>query len=437
MENIKKKIATNVYWAIAGKMTNLLSALVVGILIARYLGAEQFGLMNYVISYVVLFQTFATFGLDQIEIREESKAQFPVNKVIGTAFMLKAVFAAIFMILVIVTSWQFNADRFTTILVIVYSLSIPLNCFTVIRNYFTAIVQNEYVVKVEMGRTLIGMGIKLLLLWLDATLIWFIVFSTFDFVLTASGYVAAYHIKVGKLRDWQVDRQCARYLLKESFPLMLTNTAVILYQRIDQVMIGQMIDNASVGYFSVASRFVEVLIYIPMVLSQTVMPVLVAKRKEDNDNYERIAQQFMNVSLWTSLLASVATSLAAYWLVVILFGKVYLPAVVILQVMAFKAASVALSNTAGAMLVAEGLQRYAILRDSIGCIVCVGLNYVLLPRYGVIAAAFVAIASNVAAGYLADALIPAYRHLFIRQTKAIVLGWRDLSQIKTFIGKKR
>ena len=108
------------------------------------------------------------------------------------------------------------------------------------------------------------------------------------------------------------------------------------------------------------------------------------------------------------------------------FGSAYLPAVAILQVMSFKAAAVALSNTAGSMLVTEGLQRWAILRDGLGCATCVVLNYLLLPRYGVMAAAVVAIVSAVVAGYLADAFIPAYRHLFVKQTKALALGWREL-----------
>ncbi len=81
------------------------------------------------------------------------------------------------------------------------------------------------------------------------------------------------------------------------------------------------------------------------------------------------------------------------------------------------------------MLVTEGLQRYAIFRDGLGCIVCIVLNYLLLPQYGIIAAAFVSIVSNVAAGYLADAMIPAYRHIFVRQTKALLLGWRDVTSI--------
>lgn len=434
MSGSKAQILSNVYWAVLGKFVNLFSALVVGIMVARYLGPEQYGLMNYVISYVMLFQTISLFGLDSIEVREESKGEFNARFVIGTAFTLKIILSVVFTALVIITSWQFDADRFTIILIAVYSLVIPLNAFTVIRNYFTAIVQNEYVVKVEIISTLIGMAIKVVLLCVDAALFWFVVCSMFDYVLTATGYVAAYKSKIGRIGEWKYDRKVSRYLLKESFPLLLTNTAVIVYQRIDQVMIGNMIDNESVGYYSVASKFVEILIYLPMILSQTLMPVLVQKIKQGEEIYELKAQQFINISLWLSLLASVLVSVLAYWLILIAFGKEYLPAVAVLQVMSFKAASVALSNTAGAMLVAEGLQKYAFLRDVLGCIVCVIMNYVMLPRYGIVAAAFVSIISNIMAGYIADAIIPAYRHLFLRQTKALVFGWKDLMNIKILIG---
>lgn len=82
------------------------------------------------------------------------------------------------------------------------------------------------------------------------------------------------------------------------------------------------------------------------------------------------------------------------------------------------------------MIVVEGLQRWAVLRDGLGCVVCVLLNYLLLPRYGVMAAAFVAILSNVAAGYLADAFVPDYRRIFVHQTRALLLGWQDIVHVK-------
>lgn len=437
LSSTKEAIVQNLFWSVLGKFANLLSGLIVGIIVARYLGPEQYGLMNYIVSYVLLFQIFSIFGLDAIEIREEARGEKPFTTIIGTAFGLKVMLALLFMGLCIGTSWVADDNVEQTALIAIYSLSIVLNSMAVIRNYFFAIVQNEYVVKAEIARMLIGIVIKLGLLLAGASLTWFIVAYMFDFALVAGGYIMAYHKKVGRLSDWTFEWSYARFLIKESFPLLLTSTAVIIYQRIDQVMIGRMIDNESVGYFSVASRFVEVLIYIPMMLAQTITPILVKARERSHEEYVMKAQQFMNLSFWLSMLAAAFTAVIAYWLVRLTYGMAYLPAVAVLQVMAFKAASVALSNTAGAMLVTEGLQRWAVMRDCFGCVVCVGLNYLLLPRYGIMAAAVVAILSNVAAGYLADAFIPAYRHLFVRQTKTLLLGWRDLGAVTSLFSSTK
>ena len=426
----REKIVRNLFWSVLGKVVTLLGSLLVGIVIARYLGPEQYGIMNYVISYVFLFQVFSMFGLDSIEVREEARGTVPFTLVIGTAFRLRLILALVTILLCVGTSWLYEEDAETTLLVLIYSSSVLVNAFNVIRNYFTALVQNEYVVKSEIARTMLGICLKLFLLWWHASLCWFVVASAFDFVLLASGYVLAYHRQIGSMRAWRYDSHYARFLLREGFPLLLTGAAVIIYQRIDQVMIGSMIDKESVGYFSTAAKFVEVLIFIPMMMSHTVAPILVGIRKDDGLAYRVKSQIFMNVTIWCSILMAVVVSLLSYWIVLYTFGPRYLPAVSVLQVLAFKAPSLALSNVAGTLLVVEGLQRWAVVRDAFGCLVCIGLNYLLLPRYGIIAAAVVAIVSNVAAGYVADALIPAYRHLFVCQTKALYLGWRDMIHVK-------
>ena len=91
----KEKVIRNVVWAVIGKVVTLLGSLLVGIFVARYLGPEQYGLMNYVISFVMLFQVLASFGMDNIEIREESKSPEEKDKIIGSAFTLKVSFAII------------------------------------------------------------------------------------------------------------------------------------------------------------------------------------------------------------------------------------------------------------------------------------------------------------------------------------------------------
>lgn len=422
----KQKIYSNLFWSLNGKIVNLLGSLFVGILVTRYLGPEQFGLMNYVISYVMLFQILASFGLDSIEIREEARSKQEYNKYIGTAFGLKLSLGVVVLILCVATSLLLEADRFTTSMVALYAISMIANSFNVIRNYFMAIVDNEYVVKSEIARVIVGALIKVALVISGAGLVWFIAATTFDTVLVAGGYVVSYKKKAGRLTAWSFDRKTAAFLLRESFPLMFTSAAVIIYQRIDQVMIGQMLDNNAVGMFSVAVRIVDIIIYIPFILSDTLTPVLVSAREKSDDEYRQKAQRFINISFWSTFLVALVVSLLSKWILLLLFGRQYVGAGIVLAVLAFKSVTVALSSSAGKMLIIEGIQKWAILRDITGCIVCVSLNYFLLPRYGIIAAAFIAIMSNLTAGYLSDAFIPAYRHIFVRQTRVFCGGWKDL-----------
>ena len=435
LSETKRKIVANLYWAVLGKVVTLLGSLLVGIFVARYLGAEQYGLMNYVISYVALFQVFALFGMDYIEIRELSKGQFDKQVVLGTAFRLKLLLAWLTVLLVVGTALLFESDCFTITLIVMYSFSIVFNSFSVIRNYFTSVVWNEYIVKTEIARTLLGAGIKVVLLGLKAPLWAFLAATMFDTVLLASGYVLAYKTKVGLMSDWRFDWQLGKYLLKQSFPLLLSGAAVMVYNRIDQVMIGNMIDKASVGYFSVATRFVEVALFVPTVMSQTIAPILTRTRERSQEEYERKAQLFMFVRVWGCVLMGGGICLLAYWLVRLTFGTEYMLAVPVLQVMAFKVVGMALSNTAGQMIIIENQQKFAFLRNLLGCIVCVLLNLWLIPQYGIMGSAVVTVITTFFVGCLANGLIPPYWRYLRFQLKTLCIGWMDLfkiTQIKTW-----
>jgi O-antigen/teichoic acid export membrane protein len=428
----RKKIVKNVFWAMLGKTINLLSALFVGILVARYLGPEQYGLMNYVISYVSLFSVLASFGLENIEIRELSRIQVSKELILGTAFRLRLVFALVTILLILLTLLLFESDIFTISLVMIYSLSIIGTCFSVIRNYFTSIVLNEYVVKTEIRRTIIGAGIKILLLLLNVSLIWFIIASTFDFILVAGGYVYSYRKIVGSIDKWKFDLKIAKHLLKESYPLLLSGAAVVIYQRIDQVMIGKMIDHKSVGYFATASRFTDLILFLPLIMVQTVTPLLVRVKEESEEHYKVKKQQFLSIIVWTSIFMAFSVSVTSFWLISWTFGSKYLLAVPVLQILSWKAVGIALASASGQLIVIERLQKYAFIRNFIGVVICVGLNLIFIPKFGIIGSAIVTIVTATFTGFLANIFIPPYHSIMKMQLKAILLGWRELIYLKTF-----
>lgn len=429
----KKKALTNIAWAISGKIVSLASVLVVGIIVARYLGKEQYGIMNYVVSFVAIFQVFADFGLDFIQIREESKDPVQRDKIIGTTFTLKLIFAAITLVAIFVTAFALEKDASIRSYILIYALSVILNTTWVSRNHFTSIVWNEYVVKTEISRTLIGVLIKVALVLLHLPLLWFIVSLVIDSLLLAVGYTTSYISKIDSVRKWHFDAALARYMLRQSFPLLLSGAAIIVYNRIDQMMIGKMIDQSHLGVYSVAVRFAELLVFVPTIISQTISPMLVEARQGSVERYEDLSRVFMNVTVAVCVLLALLTSLLSYPIVYFTFGPTYIGAASVLSVLAFKVIGDALSQTSGQLMIIEGIQKYASVRNVIGCVTCVVLNLLFIRRYGIHGAAYVALITIFVSGTLADFIIPSYRHIFYKQVKAICVGWMDIIHIKTLL----
>ena len=402
----KNKIITNVYWAIIGKIVNILSGIFIGVLVARYLGPTDYGLMNYVISYITLFTVFSNFGMDSIEIRELAKNDIKRNEIMGTAFCIRLFLSGITVILVFITSYIFETNYNTKVLIWIYSISIILGSFNVIRNYFTAIVFNEYVVKTEISRNLLGASIKIILLLYHASLIWFIVATTLDFLLIGAGYIFSYRTIIGKIATWSFDSAVAKKLIKESFPLLLSGTAIVIYQRIDQVMIGKMINQTSNGYFSVAARFIDFAIFIPAIIAQTVAPMLLESYSNNKEDYFEKRQFFFNVVTWSGIFMSIIMSLSAYWMITILFGKEFIPAVAVLQIMAWKAVGSSLFASSSQIIINEGKQKWAFMRNISALILCIFLNLWLIPLMGINGSAIAGVVTILFSGFIV--------HIFIK-----------------------
>ncbi len=431
----KKKVFANIFWAMLGKTVNMIGALFVGILVARYLGPQQYGLMNYVISYVAIFLVLGTFGLTNIEVRELSKTPELRDVLLGTFFKIRLFFCTIAYLLICITLIIFKTDGFTTLMILVYGITLfTTGCFEVIRNYFSSIIKNEYVVKSEILRTIIGACIKIVLLYMRAPLSYFIAATVFDTVLVSSGYILSYTKTTGSLKLWGFDKKLVPYILKQSFPLVLSGAAVIIYQRIDQVMIGNMVDKEAVGYFSTAGKFLDLILFLPYVLVQTVTPILVkAKKTMTNSDYRRISYKFMSIVVWLAIILSLIVSLLSYPLIYYTYGEKYLAAVPVLQIMAWKTVGMAISSSGGQLIIIDGLQKWAVIRNLMGCFTCVLLNWLIIPYYGIIGSAFVTLITIAISGCFANAIIPPYWYMFRLEIKALLKGWKELVYFKSII----
>jgi len=428
----KRKIISNVVWALLGKVATSLGVFFVGVLVARYLGPEQYGLMNYVISFVTLFTVIAAFGFDSITVRELAKTPEQRDEIMGSAFWTRIAFSTLAYILVLLIGFFSHSNSETFLMIALYGLYLFTTPFTVIRNYFTSIVQNKYIVKSEISRTCIGALIKILLLYFKFPLIYFVCAAAFDFVLVAGGYVISYKTMVGSLNKWKLDFSIAKFLCFESWPLALSSSAIIVYQKIDQVMIKNMIDDDSVGYFATAASFMALVMFLPGILSQTITPMLVKLKRENELAYLEKRQIFTNIMVWGTLIISVVISLNSYCIIKLTYGDSYIAAVPVLQILSWKTFGAALSEASGHLIIIDGKQKWVFVRNLFGSIACVFFNLILIPLWGIEGSALVAVITTLITGFLSLAIIPSYRTIFKVELNAILWGWKDLIHIKKF-----
>ena len=84
-----RKYFANTSWLLGERVIRMTISLFVGIYVARYLGPERYGLLSYALSFVWLFSSLASFGLDDILVRELVKIPDQRQNLIGTVFWLK------------------------------------------------------------------------------------------------------------------------------------------------------------------------------------------------------------------------------------------------------------------------------------------------------------------------------------------------------------
>ncbi|MBT8383680.1 MAG: oligosaccharide flippase family protein, partial [Ignavibacteria bacterium] len=102
-----KKYFANTSWLFFERVLRIIISFVVVIYVVRYLGPKDFGLYSYVISFMWLFASISTLGLETITVREIVKQPEKKDELIGTVFTLRlfgGITAVIFIALTLLIS---------------------------------------------------------------------------------------------------------------------------------------------------------------------------------------------------------------------------------------------------------------------------------------------------------------------------------------------
>ena len=404
--------------------------LLVGVWVARYLGPEQFGLFNYATAIVALFTAFGSLGLNNIVVRELVRHPADASTTIGTAFVLQMIGG----ILgtggsVIAVRLMRPEDTTATIIVAMIGSSMLFKASDVIRYWFEAKVQSKYTVLVENAAFLIISAIKVGLILTSASIMAFVALILMEAGLVAALLLFVYTQQGNRLSRWSYNFKRAKSLLHDSWPLILSGLATMLYMRMDQIMLGQMLGDEAVGIYSAAVRISEVWYFIPLTIMTSVFPSIIKARDEDLNLYYTQLQKLLELMMLIALTLALPISVTSEWIMSSLYGNGYNESAQVLVIHIWAGIFVFSGVAGGRWFIAENLQKYTFYRTLAGCGVNLLLNYLLIPMYGVLGSAWATVISQAVASVFFNAINIKTRVLFIMQIKAIT-GVRFLIKLK-------
>jgi PST family polysaccharide transporter len=417
------RIAENSAWLVLDKGLRLLFGLVVGAWVARYLGPSLYGQLAYVLALVALFQAVAILGLDGIVVREIARDPSVAGAILGTAFILRLSAGVAGWLGSIACMAMINGpgDRSVGLTALAGAVLVFQAADTV-DLWFQSQSQSRRTVFAKLTALLLSNGVKIWLILAGAPLQAFAAVMVVDAIAAALGLVFAYR-RFPCAQRWTRVRGMSTMLLGEGWPFMLSGVAIMVYMRIDQIMIRELLSEHELGLYAAVVPLATVWQFIPMTLSVSLAPFVARKKAESEAAYWLALGRIFRAFSLFGWLACIVTLLLAGFIVSMLLGPEFSDGSAVLAIYVFTNLFIGLGVAQGLWLVNERLPILSLYKALIGAVVCVLGNFVLLPIMGIAGAAITAVLAQFTAAVLSNVvfsrriLVLQFRSLFLLRPK--------------------
>jgi O-antigen/teichoic acid export membrane protein len=404
--SIRQRVASNTAIQVAGKAAVLgLGAASIAVL-TRYLGPDDYGRFTLALMYMQLFGVLADAGLYMTVVREISKEPARTEELVGNALTLRLLLSIVVIALGAALSLLLPYEPDVRLAI---ALAGGPLLFGMLTSSLVTVLQS----RLRMGRAVVGevagrafaLGLTLLVAWLDLG---------FYAVMGAAAGGAAATLAV----TWLTTRRLAtlrfraqpalwRPLLVVSLPLGLALAINEIYFRADTVIISLYEPYAEVGLYTLAYRILEFTLALGTIFLTTVFPLLSEAVSHDEPRALRTIQASTDLFVILGAPLVAGGLVLAPTVIELAGGSEFEDAATPLRVLLVAGALSWVNGVFGFALIAKGRQTSALWLNVSALAFNVGLNFLLIPRYGIVAAAAVTVAS--------EALILAGSYLLMRR----------------------
>lgn len=424
----------NMLWLSGDSVLRMGIGFLVSVWLARYMGPESFGVLNYALAMIAIYTAVASLGMNGVVVRELIKTPNNTGVVMGSSFILQIMGSLLACVLIIISTMTLRPQEWDVLLMVLVMLpSLLFRSTDVIKYWFESKVSAKYTVIAQNAAFLISVLVKVATMLLGGNYIIIALTVTIEALVVSIMLCYLYRRKKIGIA-WKVDFHEAKKLLSQSWPLILSGLALMLYMRVDQIMIGNMIDNAAVGVYSVAVKMVEVWYFFPIAIVSSLFPKIIKEKEISEDKYNERMQFLYDVMVVVGVMLAVVVSFLSDYIISFFYGSQYMESSILIKIYAWVSIFYFLSSASGRWYINEGLQLYALNRNLLGLIIAVGLNFILIPDFGVEGSAFATLAAYFFASYIFDLFNKKTRISFLQKSRALWVPGAILRIKKTIIG---
>ncbi|MFA0052391.1 flippase [Vibrio breoganii] len=402
----------NFSWYFVEKIVFLITTFLSTFVIARYFGPEKFGLFNYVLSIVSVFFALSTFGIDNylVKLIKGESSRSGINAIHSSISRIR-LYLSIFVVTLFLLYFLFERDQ-VSFLCLLFSLKSIFTSLNSIEQEALVREKISSIVKIKCSIYTLGLILKIIVAVLNVDIIYLILVIVFE----SSLICLCYFVFLGKL-SIQIstnDLKTMRRIFIEGLPLCLSSALMVLYMRIDQIMIAQMMSKTDLGFYSAAVRLSEGWYFFLYIIAQSYLPVLIDKKRSGIVEYSLSIRKIITTQLGFAIFTVGVLYVLSPLIVSFAFGDAYLDSISVMRLHLFSGLCVAIGTVTGKLLVIENLQRFSLFHATTGVALNCSLNFVLIPIYGINGAALATICSQLWASTISYFVFAQTRQIFTK-----------------------
>ncbi|WP_026840903.1 oligosaccharide flippase family protein [Citrifermentans bremense] len=393
----------------ATKIGQIAIALVLSILINRAIGPQNRGLLELLSSLPVVLVSLGHLGIGNANLYFIGKGIYSRKKVIDNSVSSCLILSAIMLLLIFAGYHLFYDSIFRGVppgyLLFTVAL-IPLMLFQKYLYYILLGDDKIYLQnKLQIFSTASNVLVLVFFIFVLHMSLWGVILSTFISTLLSTWLCIYYVIareKVSLSFDYDMFLASVKFGMVPFLALAVMN----LIFRSDVFIIKYYLSDAELGYYGLSVSLCERIWILPESIS---LVVLTRAARSLDDHSVELTARVCRVTLWATLAICAALFLAGPYLIPLLYGNDFLPAVSSFQLLLPGIALISIYLVLHSDLTGRGYARYTLIVFSLCLVANVLLNVLLVPTMGINGSA---LASSICygAGSLALAVIYARKY---------------------------